>query len=305
MARLSKNQRSSNPPVSSRPSTSRRRTNHLRNFTRSDVYEYQSHKARRAHVSLALDKDEAREHGAASDDDTDSNMRKPRLIGEDVEDEDIPSEDDEELDSDAAFEESDEERFAGFSFPKVRFSSSLLYNAHALCNKSRSKTTRKGPAKGEDSDSPEIDDNDDDNSMDSEEFGDTINVLDVFDGHADDSSEEALPANHIHAESQSSGLRANTDVNEKNDTDAEEDAREEEEPDSMLSADEDVNPSALEGLEKFVSSLETSKKRKVDSNATNNPLPRKRRVIEERTAVGIEGEFTAVASGTSVLSLSD
>lgn len=305
MARLPKNQRSSNPPVSSRPSTSRRRTNHLRNFTRSDVYEYQSHKVRRAHVLLALDKDEAREHGAASDDDTDSNMRKPRLIGEDVEDEDIPSEDDEELDSDAAFEESDEERFAGFSFPKVRFSPSLLYNADALCNQSRSKTTRNGPAKGEDSDSPEIHDNDDDNSMDSEEFGDTINVLDVFDGHADDSSEEALPANHIHAESQSSGLRANTDVNEENDTDAEEDAREEEEPDSMLSADEDVNPSALEGLEKFVSSLETSKKRKVDSNATNNPLPRKRRVIEERTAVGIEGEFTAVASGTSVLSLSD
>lgn len=305
MARLSKNQRSSNPPVSSRPSTSRRRTNHLRNFTRSDVYEYQSDKVRRAHVSLALDKDEAREHGAASDDDTDSNMRKPRLIGEDAEDEDIPSEDDEELDSDAAFEESDEERFAGFSFPKVCFSPSPFYNADGLCNQSRSKTTRKGPVKGQDSDSPELDDNDDDNSMDSEEIGDTINVLDVFDGRADDSSEEARPANHAHAESQGSGLSANTNVNEENDTEAEEGAREEEEPDSMLSADEDVNPSALEGLEKFVSSLETSKKRKGDSNATNNSLPRKRRVMEERTVVGIEGEFTAVASGTSVLSLSD
>jgi U3 small nucleolar RNA-associated protein 14 len=142
--------------------------------------------------------------------------------------------------------------------------------------------------------------------MDSEEIGDTINVLDVFDGRADDSSEEALPANHAQAESQGSGLSANTDVNEENDTEAEEDGREEEEePDSMLSANEDVNPSALEGLEKFVSSLETSKKRKRDSNATNNSLPRKRRVMEERTAAGIEGEFTAVASGTSVLSQSD
>jgi U3 small nucleolar RNA-associated protein 14 len=37
-----------------------------------------------------------------------------------VEDEDVPSEDDEELDSDAAFEDADEERFAGFSFPNVR-----------------------------------------------------------------------------------------------------------------------------------------------------------------------------------------
>jgi len=94
-------------------------------------------------------------------------------------------------------------------------------------------------------------------------------------------------------------------VREENDTEAEEDTREEEEPDSMLSADEDVNPSALEGLEKFVSSLETSKKRKGDSNAANNSLPRKRRFMEERTTVGIEGEFTAVASGMSVLSLPD
>ena len=107
-------------------------------------------------------------------------------------------------------------------------------------------------------------------------------------------------------ESQGGGLSANTDVNEENDTEAEEDAREEqEELDSMLSADEDVNPKALEGLEKFVSSLETSKKRKGDINDANNSLPRKRRFMEERTAVGIEGEFTAVTSSTSVLSLSD
>ena len=171
-----------------------------------------------------------------------------------------------------------------------------------MCNQPRGKTSRKGPVRGEESDSPEIDDNDDDNSMDSEEIGDTrdyINVLDVFDGRADDSTEEAPPTNHAHAESQ------NTDVREENDTEAEEDTREEEEPDSMLSADEDVNPSALEGLEKFVSSLETSKKRKGDSNAANNSLPRKRRFMEERTTVGIEGEFTAVASGMSVLSLPD
>jgi U3 small nucleolar RNA-associated protein 14 len=144
--------------------------------------------------------------------------------------------------------------------------------------------------------------------MHSDETGDTrdyINVLDVFDGRADDSTEEVFPANHAHAESQGSGLSANTDVKEENDTEEEEDAREGEEPDSMLSADEDVNPSALEGLEKFVSSLETSKKRKGDSNAPNDSLPRKRRFMEERTALGIEGEFAAVASGTSVLYLSD
>ena len=136
MARVSKNQRSSILRPSSRPSTSRRRVNSLRDSTRSDVYEYQSHKVRRAHISLSLDNDEAREHGVASDDDDPvSNTRKPRLIGESVEDEDVPSEDDEELDSDAAFEESDEERFAGFSFPRVRPNPILsLYNADGLCN---------------------------------------------------------------------------------------------------------------------------------------------------------------------------
>ena len=144
--------------------------------------------------------------------------------------------------------------------------------------------------------------------MDSEEFGDSrdyINVLDVFDDRADDTTEEALPTDHAHAESQGSRLSTNIDMEEEKNTEAEEDSRDEEELGSMLSADEDVNPNALEGLEMFVSSLETSKKRKGDNDAEDNPLPRKRMYMEERTVVGIEGEFTAVASGTSVLSLSD
>ena len=140
--------------------------------------------------------------------------------------------------------------------------------------------------------------------MGSEEIGDPgdyINVLDVFDG-----LEEALPADHAQAKSHgSSGSSVNADVEEERDPEVEEveDTREEEEPDGMLSADEDVNPSALEGLEKFVSCLETSRKRKGDNDVTNNSIPRKRRFMEERTAVGTEGEFTAVASGTSILSI--
>ena len=109
--------------VFSGSSKSRRRRggqNTPRNPARSDVYEYQTQKVRRANIPLSLDRDEENEHGFDSDGDLVANVRKPRLIGEDVEDEKIPSEDDEELDSDAAFEESDEERYAGFSFPKVR-----------------------------------------------------------------------------------------------------------------------------------------------------------------------------------------
>jgi U3 small nucleolar RNA-associated protein 14 len=137
--------------------------------------------------------------------------------------------------------------------------------------------------------------------------GDYINVLDVFDGRADSSIEEALPANHAHTNSQGIGSNTNTDAEKEKDTEVEEveDAPGEEEPDGMLSTGEDVDPSALEGLEKFVSSLETSRKRKGDNDVTNNSLPRKRRFMEERTAVGIEGEFTAVASGTSSLAMSD
>ena len=41
---------------------------------------------------------------------------RPRLVGEDDDDIGIAEDDDEEIDSDDAFEESDEERFAGFSF---------------------------------------------------------------------------------------------------------------------------------------------------------------------------------------------
>jgi U3 small nucleolar RNA-associated protein 14 len=123
-------------PVFSGSSKSRRRRgrqNAPRNPARSDVYEYQSQKVRRANIPLSLDKEEENEHGFDSDGDLVANARKPRLIGEDVEDEKVPSEDDEELDSDAAFEESDEERFAGFSFPKVRHVLILRFNALSAC----------------------------------------------------------------------------------------------------------------------------------------------------------------------------
>src|SRR6266702_1317854 len=109
------------------------RQNAPRNPLRSDVYEYQSQKVRRANIPLSLDKEEANEHGFDSDGDLVANVRNPRLIGESVEDEEVPSEDDEELDSDAAFEESDEERFAGFSFPKVRHVFILPFIALSAC----------------------------------------------------------------------------------------------------------------------------------------------------------------------------
>ena len=70
-----------------------------------------------------MDREEAFEYGVGFDganeeEDERENMRA-RLIGENEDDERVDSDDDEEIDSDAAFEESDEERFAGFFSNKV------------------------------------------------------------------------------------------------------------------------------------------------------------------------------------------
>jgi U3 small nucleolar RNA-associated protein 14 len=51
---------------------------------------------------------------------TPEEWQKTRLIGENDDDERIDSAEDEELDSDAAFDESDEDRYAGFFSSKVR-----------------------------------------------------------------------------------------------------------------------------------------------------------------------------------------
>ena len=98
----------------------------------SDVYEYQQERVRRAKVKPLLEKDEiaGAGGGAGGSEDEDEEGTggvgrrrevRPRLVGENDDDGGIGEDEDEEIDSDAAFEESDEERFAGFSFShKVR-----------------------------------------------------------------------------------------------------------------------------------------------------------------------------------------
>lgn len=88
----------------------------------TDIYEHiQQNKGRRAKVGMDLDRDEAKEFGVGLDGEGDEERDelRARLIGELEDDEEVASEDDEEVDSDAAFEESDEERFAGFFSSKV------------------------------------------------------------------------------------------------------------------------------------------------------------------------------------------
>jgi U3 small nucleolar RNA-associated protein 14 len=90
-----------------------------------DVYEYAPSKVRRAKIGLELDREEATDrHKYASDDDIDlggmgqerRDGLRARLLGENADDEQVDSGDDEEIESDDAFEESDEEKYAGFDF---------------------------------------------------------------------------------------------------------------------------------------------------------------------------------------------
>lgn len=88
-----------------------------------DLYEYEQDAApRRSKVRLELDREEEQEFGGLDDmDEAQRDNLRARLIGENEDDEKVASEDDEEIDSDAAFEESDEERYAEFFPGKVSF----------------------------------------------------------------------------------------------------------------------------------------------------------------------------------------
>lgn len=93
-----------------------------------DVYEYQGERVRRGKLKLQLEKGELLGAGRPVDDEDDGmdegggrggrGGMHPRLLNENEGDEEegLGEDEDEEIDSDEAFEESDEERFAGFSF---------------------------------------------------------------------------------------------------------------------------------------------------------------------------------------------
>ncbi|KAA1468136.1 Utp14-domain-containing protein [Dentipellis sp. KUC8613] len=269
----------------------------------SDVYEFQSKKVRRENVQQTLDRDEEDQHGS-SDDDIDRQALRARLIGETVDNEQIDPEDDEELDSDAAFEESDEEQFAGFTFR----------------SKGKAKARPKKQSKTHGVRFAEVDLNEDDSDMneeieeenaegseeeEEEEEGDPddfIDVLDVLDGRAapylGSDDDEDRPARNEDAK----GGRSDEDEDE-----GEESGAEAPNDDISMSGDEqEADPDALEGLGNFISSLETGKKRKADDTAgADDAGRRKRRIIAERTEAGQEHEFAAQASGADRLDLDD
>ncbi|KAF9014157.1 Utp14 protein-domain-containing protein [Cyathus striatus] len=275
----------------------------LESLDTTDIYEYMPEKTRRERVRQELDKDEAAEFGLrlGEANEEEREAMRARLIGEYEDDEKIDSEDDEELDSDAAFEESDEERFAGF------FSS-----------KKKNVTKKKPTVRFADVDLNE-DEEDELSEKEEEEEGDDdefIDLLDVLDGkgEVDMGSDDEATKKFKDSKLPPKVLKPTSDDEDEDVGMEDEDDSEEEDDDEKLegedvemafapSDDEDMSPAALDKLQDFVASLNSSsKKRKTREEGdateeTKQERARKRRQIKERNEAGTEDEFRAQSSG--------
>ncbi|KAJ3767843.1 Utp14-domain-containing protein [Lentinula raphanica] len=266
-----------------------------------DVYEYAPEKVRRSKVALDLDREEELDALGGPDEVEDIRL-KARLIGENDEDEKIDSEDDEEIDSDGAFDEDDDERFAGFFTKKAP------------------KKASKRSVKFADVDLNEDDDDDgriqeheqgNSESEEEEESGEDdefIDVLDILDGKGeplnDEDNDPPPPPTQLR-NGPSSDEEMDDRENEDRGGDEEEAEEEDEDEDDKISISlseaEDEAAGALDDLQTFVSSLNPSSsishKRKPDEEPDQ---PRKRRFIKERTETGPESEFRTQSSGLSL-----
>ncbi|KZT27611.1 Utp14-domain-containing protein [Neolentinus lepideus HHB14362 ss-1] len=289
----------------------------------SDVYEYEQGRTRRSKVPLKLDRYEATEFGV-NEDGEDGNddlggsrssvsewTKRPRLVGEN-DDEGFDPEDDEEIDSDEAFEESDEERFAGLTFASDAKSKKGTPGAQ-LSTRSRGVRFADVDLNEDDDDSGKIDtpepvegnlgaDAEEDETEEEEEDGEAdefIDVLDVLDGRGDPDIVSGDEGSVEH-ETGDDGVTVRPQGRDESEAEVDEGEEEEsqgnEKESSVLLEEDaaDLNPEALDKLENFISNLSASQKRKADdASRDDGERPRKRRFMKERTTVGAEGEFNA------------
>ncbi|KAK7695122.1 hypothetical protein QCA50_002312 [Cerrena zonata] len=299
----------------------------------ADVYEYQPEKTRRSKVKMQLGRDEidgARDDHSGSEDGHDPRGGRPRLVGESDDEGGIASDEDEEIDSDAAFDESDEERFAGFSFSNKKGQ-----------NKQKSRKSRTTPSSkaleidlnededGDESESPlqQQEDADEDQSEEEEEEEgepeDFIDVLDMLDGRGPPGSDDEQGETPIDPEAQpkvrQSGSAQSEDedevMQEEHDESSDESDDEETRPapeddDVSASEDEDAVGASLQDLQSFITNLDAGQKRKVpddesvQANESGETRRQKRRILKEHTEAGEENEFAAHA-GAPKLNLDD
>ncbi|RDB24478.1 Uncharacterized protein C57A7.06 [Hypsizygus marmoreus] len=265
----------------------------------TDVYEYAPEASRRSKVTLDLDREEAAEYGVGIDGDNDEGREElmARLIGENGEDEMIDSGDDEEVDSDAAFEESDEDRFAGFfsakgkkkvptkKRPVVRFSEIDLNEDQEMADEK----------------SDETDEEDEEEEGDDDEF---IDLLDVLDGRGELDTGSNAEDDHKpkRTDERETGDEEASDEEDEDDDDSDRDDKLAFSP----SDTEDIAPEALDELQNFISTLDpTAKKRKAPEHEFSEPgadrsRKQRRLTLKERTEAGAENEYRAQTSGTKL-----
>ncbi|KAK0194416.1 hypothetical protein F5146DRAFT_1221863 [Armillaria mellea] len=203
----------------------------------------------------------------------------------------VDSEDDADIGSDATFEESDEDRFAGFfsrkkgkaktkTRPAVRFADVDLNEDEVMAEEAKDGSDVDEDEEGED-----------------EEFIDVLNILDGRGEPDNGTDNEAQPSSSKKSQP-STPARALENV-EGRDTDEEEEEEESDDEDPFTPSDEDeAAPDALENLQNFISTLDTSSKKRKPSteDLSVDAPPRKRRILREQTEAG-EGHFLRYNSG--------
>ncbi|TFK21288.1 Utp14-domain-containing protein [Coprinopsis marcescibilis] len=279
----------------------------------SDIYEYAPEKSRRSKVTLDLTREEALEFGTLDElDDDQRELLKARLIGENDDDEKVDSDDDEEVDSDAAFEDSDEERFAEF-FPNKKKKAS---------SKAKDRSVRFADVDLNEDEEPEAakEDGTADEDDDEEEEGDAdefLDLLDVLDGKGEiynPSDDESAPKETARAgkpkSDQDSDVEVDSEAEESGEEVDDEESGEDDEDDETAmqitaSDDEiDVEDSNLDRLQSFIEGLETTAQKRKAVDDGQPTQKRKRRTIQEKNETGAEDEFRVDASG-SRLNLDD
>lgn len=152
-----------------------------------------------------------------------------------------------------------------------------------------------------------VDDEDEDEEMDGDD-GEFINLVDVLDGKADADMGDDGSTSLKHSLTKATkwtreSVVDDEDVDEESEGVEEESSSAEEANLDFTPSDDEAGPEALDELENFITSLETSdKKRKdhPDSNTSNSQEPKRKKyqIIRERTEAGTENEFRTQASGT-------
>ncbi|QRW24501.1 U3 small nucleolar RNA-associated protein 14 [Rhizoctonia solani] len=246
-----------------------------------DVYEYSTGKVRRSGVGLSLGREEETGLGKDSDeedkglDEVKENLRL-RIANAD-EDGVVGSDDDEEIDSDAAFEdESDEERFANFKFN----------GSKGKATKGKGKATEKSIKVSFVTDVDLNEDEDEDNEPTPKP------IAHGSEGSDEDSQDEE------EEDVESGDVGATVELSKMLEDNAQSESGSEQEMES------DPEAPGRHQLADFISTLDTSsKKRKLEEGSADR-AGKKRVVLQDRTEAGPEGEF-GTKSGTQILTLSD